>query len=92
MLSFNFRKSEAELFDEPIILEASTSSYQTVICKEMYICLMPFYIYVVNVVLLQVFNARGLFRSNALLGFFKVCFWNSFLISDLVAYASKSWF
>lgn len=40
MLSFNFHKSEAQLFDEPITLE--------------------------------VFNARGLFRSDALLGFFKL--------------------
>ena len=39
---------------------------------------MPFNIYVVDVVLLQVFNARGLFRFDALLGFFKVWFWNSF--------------
>ena len=36
MLSFNFRKSEAELFDEPITLEVRNKIYQTVIFdKEM---------------------------------------------------------
>ena len=36
MLSFNFHKSEAELFDEPITLEVRNKIYQTFIFyKEM---------------------------------------------------------